>query len=60
MIKIETNSKYVTFIQNNSPYDRIREKNYKIKIFGVVIFERKTNVKADYTDSENNIIGFKK
>jgi hypothetical protein len=60
ILKIESNSKYVSFIQNNSPFDRVRDKTYKVKIFGIVIFERRTIMNADYTDPENNVIGFKK
>jgi hypothetical protein len=37
----------------------MREKIYKVKIFGVVIFERRTIMHADYTDPKNNAIGFK-
>lgn len=62
MLKIEKEYKATAFFNESkdTTWDSLRDKTYKVSLFGLTIFKRVENLNIDYSELEPKKLGFKK
>lgn len=61
MIKIENHYKADAIFTEaqDTTWDRLREKEFKVSIFGITIYKRTENVSINYENVETKKLGFR-
>jgi len=58
MIKIESKKKCQSYWKNNGFYDKKRDNLFQVKIFGIIIYQKKEIYNCDLQNEQSSDVGF--